>query len=337
MTTAEELERILAKIPQRKPDELPPVPCLSDAPLSLASMGPLSPEAFGALPALPAEAIEAERARQEREARATWNARFDVARASIPERFAWVVPIRVPKKDEPDSAFVLPPDMAANLPWFRAWHGRQLRAALLSGRNVILSGGVGAGKTSLMVLLARWTLACAAYDAPAVRKRRDEIEAWRTAPRDLSVRFSSAPLDPEHLPEVGAASRLRFVAAETLLDGGRREPSGDAVAAACGASTLCLDAIGDEVGKENPGAYLTALRSVAVQTVIQRRWNAKLRWFATTEFGLDGLAERYDNGTLRRLVEWESGAAFINLNSDEWAGVYLKEKAARARAERSKR
>lgn len=330
MTTAEELERILAGIPPRKPEDLPPIPRPADAPLSLASMGPLSPDAFGSLPALDGDHLERMRREEEAQAREAWDARFDLARASLPEKFAWVPTLRPPFD-------VLGSTFATALPWFKAHHAARLLAAWKSPKNILLCGDVGAGKTTLLILFARWTLAAAGYDAPAIRKRREEIAAERNMKRDPSTRYQHVLPEPEHLSQVRAAQHSRFVSVPSLLDARGLQPYEAAVESAKRASVLFIDEIGKELADAQPGSYLASSRAPALIKVVEHFWNTPKRWFATTMYRPESLAGMYDLGTFRRLVEDESGAAVIDLNAPDWAGVHLKEKAARARAERSKR
>lgn len=323
--TPEDIEAALAKIPRRDPVDVPTGRLTpADSPLSLSDTGPLSPDAFGSLPPIPAEEIERMRREEESHAREAWDARFDLARASLPEKFAWVPTLRPPFD-------VLGSTFATALPWFGASHARRLLDAWKGGRNVLLCGAVGAGKTSLLVLCARWTLATAAYDAPAVRKRREEIEAERGMKRDPSARYQHVLPEPEHLAQVRAAQHARFVSVPSLLDVRGREPDEHAIESAKRASVLFLDEVGKELADAQPGSYLASSRSPALVKVIEHLWNAPRRWFATTMYDPARFAEMYDIGTFRRLVEEESGAMVIDLNGDEWAGPYLREKAARAR------
>lgn len=330
VTTTKDIERALAKIPRCDPDALPPVPRSTDAPLSLGSMGPLSPDAFGTLPALDEDRIERMRREEEAQAREAWDARFDLARASLPEKFAWVPTLRPPFD-------VLGSTFATALPWFRAHHAARLLAAWKSPKNILLCGDVGAGKTTLLILFARWTLAAAGYDAPAIRKRRDEIAAERNMKRDPSTRYQHVLPEPEHLSQVRAAQHSRFVSVPSLLDAKGLQPDEAAVESAKRASVLFLDEIGKELVDAQPGSYLASSRAPALMRVIEHFWNAPKRWFGTTMYRPETLASMYDLGTFRRLVEDESGAVAIDLDAPDWAGVYLKEKAARARAERSRR
>jgi hypothetical protein len=298
--TAEQLNAELAKIPKRAPVEPPPSRLRAhDAPLALCNAGPLAPSAFGELPPLPAEEVEAMRRKEEAASRQKWNARLAPARASIPERFAWVQP---PTGEEVKAGWEPGADFRAYLPWMTAEHARAMLRIWASGRNVLFFGPISAGKTSLLAWLMRWALAAGAYDGPLVRRQREQMAAFdRHITRDAAKRY--APLDPDHVPHVREAIGARFVSTETLLSGDGRGKNEAAVTAAQDAPLLFLDEIGKEIGAEYPGPYLTSLRAPAVQDVIQVRWNKKRRWFASTMFGPDPLAKRYDPGTWRRLVD----------------------------------
>lgn len=329
MTTAEDIEAALALIPRREPVNAPAGRLTAtDSPLSLADTGPLSPDAFGTLPPIPAEEAEAAERKREAAERAAWNARLALARTSIPERFAWVQP---PTGEEVKVGWEPGPDFCAYLPWMGPQHARAMLGIWAGGRNVIFCGPVSAGKTSLLVWLMRWSLVAGSYEGPAVKKQRESIVAFYRDIRKPTERVRYAPLDPDHVPHVREAIGARFVSAEGLITEDGRGPNEGAVTGAKGATLLFLDEVGKEIGANYPGDYLTACRAPAVQGIIQTRWNRKQRWFATTMFGPDELARRYDLGTWRRLVDEESGALFVDLDTPNWAGPHLREKAARAR------
>lgn len=324
--TAAELEAKIAAVPRREPTPLPSARMsAADAPLSLATSEPLSPDAFGSLPTLPAEEIERMRREEEAQAREAWDTRFDLARASVPEKFSWVPTLRPPFD-------VLGSTFPTALPWLRAGHLRRLLDAWKSPQNILLCGDVGAGKTTLLVVLARWTLAAAGYDAPAIRKRREEIVAELS--RGPGERRRHVLPDPEHLSQVRQAQHARFLSATDLLDTQGQKPNASAVEAAQRMSVLFIDEIGKELKGAPLGSYLSQLRTPAIDTIIEHAWNTKRRWFGTTRFMPEDLANMYDLGTYRRLVEEESGVTVIDLNGPEWAGPYLREKAARARGKR---
>jgi hypothetical protein len=236
--TAEEIEARLAKIPKKEPVD-PPAGRMRphDAPLALCNAGPLAPSAFGELPPLPAEEAEAMRRKDEATSRQKWNARLMLARASIPERFAWVQP---PTGEEVKAGWEPGPDFRAYLPWIGAEHARALLRIWSSGRNVLLFGPVSAGKTSLLAWLMRWSLAAGAYDGPLVRRQREQIDAYtRHIARDGTKRY--APLDPDHVPHVREAIGARFVSSEGLLTEDGRGAHEGAVIEAKAATLLFLD------------------------------------------------------------------------------------------------
>jgi hypothetical protein len=322
--TAEQIDAALAKIARRDAKDLPPIPPpTTGQPLALFGTGPLAPDAFGTLPPMPAEEVEAVRRKEEAAARRAWNARLSLARSSIPERFAWVQP---PTGEEVKAGWEPGPDFRTYLPWIGAEHARALLRIWSSGRNVLLFGPVSAGKTSLLAWLMRWSLAAGAYDGPLVRRQREQIDAYtRHIARDGTKRY--APLDPDHVPHVREAIGARFVSSEGLLTEDGRGVHEGAVIEAKAATLLFLDEIGKEIGKDYPGAYLAGLRAPAVQGVIQTRWNRKRRWFATTMFSPETLSKYYDLGTWRRLVDEESGALFVDLDTPHWAGPWLAKRA----------
>jgi DNA polymerase III delta prime subunit len=270
-------------------------------------------------------------------ARVAWDARFEAARASIPAQFAWVAPIALDFSVKPPVCRTIPEDFAAFLPWLTTDHVQRLYRAWRSTKNVLLCGPIGSGKTSLMILLARWTLHAARYDAPAIRERRAIIASEAEAPRTPAARLRPVHPEPEHLPQVRAAQHARFVSATDLLDAKGEKPNGDAVEAAKRARLLFLDEIGKELKGAVAGSYLTALRSPAVDAVIENAWNTKQRWIGTTRFRPEALSGMYDLGTYRRLVEEESGVLVFDLEAQDWAGAHLADKARRAQSGRARR
>jgi DNA replication protein DnaC len=295
------------------------------APLTVGEIFALSPDDFGTLPALSLAEIERQAAEEERARVKAWGDRFALARDSVPKRFSWVTPIR-PAKHPP--CFPWPESFDVHLPWFGPKHCERLLAYWKSGRSILLCGSVGVGKTSLLALLGRWTLAAAAYDAPAVRARRELIASERNI-RRADNKHIYVHHEPEHLGLVREARGMRFISAEQLLDAEQRGPNADMVATAVNASLLLLDEIGKEMGRAAPGSYLATARAPAVQNILQDRWNSNKRTFATTMFRPDQLAEFYDLGTFRRLCDANSDVIMIDLSGPDWAGPWLEERARR--------
>lgn len=268
------------------------------------------------------EEAQAMRDDAERDARASWDARLKKARDSLPKRFAWV-----PALSRVDGAFVIPDDLAARSPWITPTVVMQLWDVVQSRANVIICGPFGTGKTTLLVMIARWYLRFAEYDHPKIREQRAKCEEHTNTPRLPSGKTLPAPRDPDSMPQVWRARGLRFVTAYNLLTANQRDVDDDAVENAQRASILLLDEVGEELGSAERGKYLSSSRSPAVTTVIKHRWNAEKRFFASTPYLPDKLETMYEGGTFRRLVEDASGACVIDLRDDKWAGEFIHERA----------
>jgi hypothetical protein len=268
------------------------------------------------------EEAQAMRDDAESAARASWDQRLKKARDSLPKRFAWV-----PALSKVDGAFVLPNELTTRLPWMTPTVAMQLWEVVKSRANVIICGPFGTGKTTLLVMIARWYLRASEYDDAKVRERRAQIEAHSNAPRLPNGKAAPAWRDPDTLPQVWRARGLRFVTAHNLLTPNQRDVDDDAVEAAQRASILLLDEVGEELGSAERGKYLSSSRSPAVTSVIKHRWNAEKRFFASTPYLPDKLETMYEGGTFRRLVEDASGACVIDLHDDKWAGAFIRERA----------
>lgn len=268
------------------------------------------------------EESQVAREEDDRAAREAWDARLKKARDSLPKRFAWV-----PALSRVDGAFVIPDDLASRSPWITPTIVMQLWDVVQSRANVIVCGPYGTGKTTLLVMIARWFLRAAEYDQPKIREQRQRCEAHRNAPRSTNLYGLPAPRDPDAMPQVWRARGLRFVTAHNLLTSNQRDVDDDAVESAQRASILLLDEVGEELGSAERGKYLSAARSPAVTSVIKHRWNAEKRFFASTPYLPDKLETMYEGGTFRRLVEDASGACVIDLRDDKWAGEFIRERA----------
>jgi DNA replication protein DnaC len=268
------------------------------------------------------EESQAARDDTENVARASWDARLKKARDSLPKRFAWV-----PALSRVDGAFVLPNDLATRSPWITPAVATQLWEIVRSKANVIICGPFGTGKTTLLVMIARWYLRAAEYDDAKVREQRQRCEAHMTAERLPNGYHPGAPRDPDAMPQVWRARGLRFVPTYKLLTSNQRDVDDDAVEDAQRAQILLLDEIGEELGSAERGKYLSSSRSPAVTTVIKHRWDAEKRFFATTPYKPEVLDAMYEGGTFRRLVEDASGACVIDLHDDKWAGAFIRERA----------
>lgn len=258
----------------------------------------------------------------EREARASWDARLKKARDSLPKRFAWV-----PALSRVDGQFVLPNELTTRLPWMTPTIAMQLWEIVKTRANVIICGPFGTGKTTLLVMIARWFLRASEYDDLKVRELRAKCEEHANARRLPSGLPPPAPRDPDSMPQVWRARGLRFVTTYNLLTPNQRDVDDDAVEAAQRASILLLDEVGEELGSAERGKYLSSARSPAVASVIKHRWNAEKRFFASTPYDPTKLEVMYEGGTFRRLVEDESGACVIDLHDDKWAGAFIRERA----------
>lgn len=258
----------------------------------------------------------------ENAARVAWDRRLKKAQDSLPKRFAWV-----PALSRVDGAFVIPNDIATRSPWITPTVVTNLWDIVQSKANVIICGPFGTGKTTLLVMIARWYLRFAEYDHPKIREQRAKCEAHMSAPRLATGATPPAPRDPDSMPQVWRARGLRFVTAHDLLTTNQRDVDDDAVESAQRASILLLDEVGEELGSAERGKYLSSSRSPAVTSVIKHRWNAEKRFFASTPYLPDKLETMYEGGTFRRLVEDASGACVIDLTDDKWAGAFIRERA----------
>jgi DNA replication protein DnaC len=268
------------------------------------------------------EETQAMRDDAENIARASWDQRLKKARDSLPKRFAWV-----PALSKVDGVYVLPDELTTRLPWMTPAVAMQLRKIVDSRTNVIICGPFGTGKTTLLVMIARWFLRESAYDHSKIREQRARCEAHQNTPRLPDGKMPPAPRDPDAMPQVWRARGLRFVTAHNLLTPNQRDVDDDAVEAAQRASILLLDEVGEELGSAERGKYLSSSRSPAVTSVIKHRWNAEKRFFASTPYLPDKLETMYEGGTFRRLVEDASGACVIDLHDDKWAGAFIRERA----------
>ena len=255
-------------------------------------------------------------------ARLVWDARLKKARDSLPKHFAWV-----PALSKVDGAFVIPDDLAKRSPWITPAVVTNLWEIIQSRANVIICGPFGTGKTTLLVMIARWFLRFAEHDHPKIREQRQRLDSWRNTERSLHGYQPCSPRDPDAMPAVWRARGLRFVTAHDLLTTNQRDVDDDAVESAQRASILLLDEIGEELGSAERGKYLSSSRSPAVTSVIKHRWNAEKRFFASTPYLPDKLETMYEGGTFRRLVEDASGACVIDLHDDKWAGEFIRQRA----------
>jgi len=258
----------------------------------------------------------------ENAARLAWDARLKKARDSLPKRFAWV-----PALSRVDGSFVIPNDIATRSSWITPTVVTNLWEIVQSKTNVIICGPFGTGKTTLLVMIARWYLRFAEYDHPKIREQRQRCDVHRSTPRTTGIHQPPSPREPDAMPAVWRARGLRFVTAHDLLTTNQRDVDDDAVESAQRASILLLDEVGEELGSAERGKYLSSSRSPAVTSVVKHRWNDDKRFFASTPYPPDKLEAMYEGGTFRRLVEDASGACVIDLRDDKWAGAFIRERA----------
>jgi hypothetical protein len=256
----------------------------------------------------------------DRVARAAWDLHLQKARDSLPERFSWVRPLR--KHDE---IYVLPDMLTSRLPWITPAIVAALRAIVEGPKNVLICGPYGTGKTTLLAIVGRWYLRAAEYDHPKIRAQRERCEAHRHA--SLPGQSAPPPRSPDSLREVQRARDLRFVAARNLLATNQRNVDDAAVEQARRASVLLLDAVGEEMRGAERGTYLSSARVPAVSGVLEDRWDAEKRFFVTTPYDPSKLEVMYEGGVFRRLVDDASVACVIDLNEDQWAGAFIRERA----------
>lgn len=324
---AADIEAALAKIP------LVPVPYVpvdvrqrgrlapSDAPLSFeeaASVATFRAPSKVALDALAKLAEEDERQR-----RKAWGARFAVARASIPDRFSWLLALPA-EQARPDT---IAASLVAFLPWISRAHVDKLWRAWKDRVSVLICGAPGLGKTTLALVHAVWTLQLASFDARAIRERREALAAWSRDKGPL-------PPEPEWLPEVREAQHLRFVSATDLLMPNQRDVDERAMMAAFACPMLYLDEVGRELYGATGDSYLANSRRPAVSKVAENFWRAGHRVVATSSHRPEVLADLYDGGTFRRFVEGKSGACVIDLDDPAWAGTWAREQSKARRAAR---
>jgi hypothetical protein len=172
-------------------------------------------------------------------ARVAWDRRLKKARDSLPNRFDWV-----PALSRVDGAFVIPNDIATRSPWINPAIVMQLWEIVQSRANVMIYGPPGVGKTTMLVMIARWFLRAAEFDQTKIREQRAKCEAHMDAARLANGATPPAPRDPDSMPQVWRARGLRFVAAHNLLTTNQRDVDDDAVEAAQRASILLLDEVG---------------------------------------------------------------------------------------------
>lgn len=256
-------------------------------------------------------------------ARIAWDKRLSAARTSIPKKFDWVPDLARSK----DGEFVIPQQMRERLPWLTSEHVTQLWDLVKTDKNIFLCGPFGTGKTTVMVMIARWYLRLAEFDHPKIQSVRHAYETYlrNHKPGDRAP----CPPDPDDLREVCRARWLRFVSTYNLLMSNQRDVDDAAVESAQNASVLLLDEVGEELASAERGKFLSSSRSPAVTTVIKERWNRGKRTIATTPYVPEELEAMYEGGTFRRLVEDESGAKVIDLSKDEWAGAFIRERDAK--------
>jgi hypothetical protein len=185
-------------------------------------------------------------------------------------------------------------------------------------KNVLICGKADTGKTTLLVLHAVWTLAAVGYDSKPVRAAREALDTWAPAKRG-----DAPPPEPEWLPEVRIAQGLRFFSATDLLTAGQDRVDERALSAALAAPALYLDEIGRELYGAGKDSYLAAARRPAVSKILENFWRSSRRFVATSPHPPEVLAELYDAGSFRRLVQERSGAVVVDLNGPSWAGPWL--------------
>lgn len=283
---------------------------------------------------------EAQRAREdeERRDRKAWENKFAAARASIPKKFEWIDAPRLAQDADGKVRFPEPSGMWKTcLPWLTRVHLRQFFDVWKSRTNLLLLGPADVGKTCMLVLHARWTLALAGYDATEVRRRREVFQAWDRQGRIETVvghgklgivhkrMHAPYPGEPDTLPQVAEARGLRFMTAPQLLDDKQWNVGEANLRTAMNANALYLDELGRELYGARQNTQSWAAKRVAVMRVVEFRWPLEKPFVATSEHTLEELGDMYGNGSFRRIAGERSGATVIDLANDHWAGAWLKQ------------
>lgn len=278
-------------------------------------------ELYGQTYNVVSEAEASERASlEEKSRRAAWSKLFDLARETIPSKFAW---IEAPKlTQDPDGKWRFPVPSGAwseRLPWLTREHLRRFFEAWRDRTNLLICGPADVGKTCLMVLHAQWTLAHASYDAAEVKTTRQTLLTW--VPKS---RLDSPPREPEWLTQVKEAQGLRFMSAPDLLDEKQQGPNEKRLSEAIRVSALYLDEVGREMYGAAGQGHLASGRRAAVMRLLEARWANERRFVATSEYTPEQLGDIYGAGSFRRIAGERSGATVLDLGDEQWAGAWLR-------------
>lgn len=283
----EAIERGLARAPVgatvREPSERP-APAVRPAPTRGVDYAPPArgtypcKAACGGMSELPGLCVVCAAA----SARADALAAFEATLESIPKTFRWARP------DARDLMSRCHPMGANGLPFNPRDLVLGMADSLLSGRLAyVLWGDTDLGKTSIACAVARCI----------VEKGADALMMQPPAPAD---RFAPLPA----LPLVArVASGIRFVATIDLAP--PKDRGQDAEPPAFGLAQRASILILDDGSKESSKAdsWADSARALATVEVIAKRWDRGLPTIFTTFLDAEGVGDRYDGGTRRRLFD----------------------------------